>query len=65
MKNKKIKLDDLDALIFDFDGVLTDNKVYLDQKRQRDGCCNRADGMAFIILKKIKKATYIIFYRKK
>ena len=60
MKNKKIKLDDLDALIFDFDGVLTDNKVYLDQKGNEIVCCNRADGMAFIILKKIKKATYII-----
>ena len=30
MKSKKIKLGDLDALIFDFDGVLTDNKVHLD-----------------------------------
>ena len=64
MKNKKIKLDDLDALIFDFDGVLTDNKVYLDQKGNEIVCCNRADGMAFIILKKIKKL-HILFLQKK
>ena len=39
--------------------MLTDNKVYLDQKGNEIVCCNRADGMAFIILKD-KKATYII-----
>ena len=60
MKNKKIKLDDLDALIFDFDGVLTDNKVHLDKNGNEWVSCNRSDGLAFIILEKIKKLTYII-----
>jgi len=60
MKNKKIKLDDLDALIFDFDGVLTDNKVHLDQNGNEWVSCNRSDGLAFIVLEKIKKPTYII-----
>ena len=60
MKSKKIKLDDLDALIFDFDGVLTDNKVHLDQNGNEWVSCNRSDGLAFIVLEKIKKPTYII-----
>ena len=36
MKIKNIKLDDIDLFIFDSDGVLTDNKVYLDQKENRE-----------------------------
>ncbi len=60
MKSKKIKLVDLDALIFDFDGVLTDNKVHLDQNGNEWVSCNRSDGLAFIVLEKIKKPTYII-----
>ena len=60
MKNKKIKLDDLDALIFDFDGVLTDNKVHLDEDGKEWVSCNRSDGLAFIVLEKLKKPTYII-----
>ena len=31
MTIKEIKLNELDALIFDFDGVLTDNGVLLDK----------------------------------
>lgn len=60
MKSKKIKLVDLDALIFDFDGVLTDNKVHLDQNGNEWVSCNRSDGLAFIVLEKLKKPTYII-----
>ena len=60
MKSKKIKLVDLDALIFDFDGVLTDNKVHLDQNGNEWVSCNRSDGLAFMVLEKIKKPTYII-----
>ena len=60
MKSKKIKLDDLEALIFDFDGVLTDNRVHLDQKGNEWVSCNRSDGLAFIVLEKLKKPTYII-----
>lgn len=57
---KKISLKDLDILIFDFDGVLTDNKVYLDENGGEIVSCNRSDGMAFVLLNKIKKKTYII-----
>ena len=60
MKIKNIKIDDLDALIFDFDGVLTDNKVHLDQNGNEWVSCNRSDGLAFDVLRKFKKHTYII-----
>jgi|TARA_B110000261_G_C13005289_1_gene325909 3-deoxy-D-manno-octulosonate 8-phosphate phosphatase (KDO 8-P phosphatase) len=60
MKNKKISINDLDALIFDFDGVLTDNKVHLDQEGNEWVSCNRSDGLAFDVLRKFKKHTYII-----
>jgi YrbI family 3-deoxy-D-manno-octulosonate 8-phosphate phosphatase len=60
MTSKIIKLQDLDIIIFDFDGVLTDNKVHLDQKGNEWVSCNRSDGLAFDILKIIKKPTYII-----
>ena len=60
MKSKKINIDNLDALIFDFDGVLTDNKVHLDQHGNEWVSCNRSDGLAFDVLRKIKKSTYIL-----
>ena len=60
MKNKKLSINDLDALIFDFDGVLTDNKVHLDQDGNEWVSCNRSDGLAFDVLRKFKKHTYII-----
>ena len=60
MRRKNIRLDDVDALIFDFDGVLTDNRVHLDQNGNEWVSCNRSDGLAFIVLEKIKKPTFII-----
>ncbi|MDA7485766.1 hypothetical protein N9A31_00325 [Candidatus Pelagibacter ubique] len=60
MKNKKISINDLDALIFDFDGVLTDNRVHLDQEGNEWASCNRSDGLAFDVLRKFKKHIYII-----
>ena len=36
----KIKL-----LVLDFDGVLTDNKVYVDENGIETVCCSRADGL--------------------
>ena len=60
MKSKNIRLDDIDVLIFDFDGVLTDNKVHIDQNGNEWVSCNRSDGLVFNILAKIKKPTYII-----
>lgn len=40
------------TIIFDFDGVFTDNKVWIDQSGSESICCSRGDGLAFDLLKK-------------
>ena len=57
---KSISIDDIDALIFDFDGVLTDNLVHLNQDGKEWVSCNRSDGLAFDVLRKLNKPTYIV-----
>ena len=44
---KKIKL-----LVLDFDGVLTDNKVLVNEKGEESVFCNRSDGLGIELLKK-------------
>jgi YrbI family 3-deoxy-D-manno-octulosonate 8-phosphate phosphatase len=56
----KISLGDIDAFIFDFDGVLTDNLVQIDEDGNESVICSRADGLAFDVLHKLKKPVYII-----
>ena len=41
-------------LVYDFDGVMTDNKVYLDQNGKESVKVNRADGLAISEIKKLK-----------
>ena len=60
MRNTTISLENIEVLIFDFDGVLTDNKVYLDQDGKELVSCSRADGLAFDVLHKLQKPTYIL-----
>ena len=45
-------LNDIHTIIFDFDGVFTDNKVYLDKTGNEFVKCDRADGLAFDLLRK-------------
>ena len=47
-------------LLFDFDGVLTNNKVYVNEKGEESVVCDRADGLAFRALKKIGIETFIV-----
>ena len=58
--NQIIHFDDIDAFIFDFDGVLTNNIVHLDQDGKESVSCNRGDGLAFDVLRKLKKSSYIL-----
>lgn len=48
-------LEAIHTVVFDFDGVFTDNKVWVDQ----DGCesvrCDRGDGLAFDFIRTYKK----------
>jgi YrbI family 3-deoxy-D-manno-octulosonate 8-phosphate phosphatase len=58
--NQSISIDFIDAFIFDFDGVLTNNHVYLSQDGVESVSCSRADGLAFEALRKINKDIYIL-----
>ena len=48
-----MNINEIDALVFDFDGVLTDNKVLVQQDGTESVLCNRADGLAFDVLRKL------------
>ena len=43
----------LDLIIYDFDGVMTDNKVYVDQNGNEMVQVNRADGLSIAKIKKL------------
>lgn len=60
MERQQIALTAVDALVFDFDGVLTDNRVLVDSNGTEWISCNRADGLAFDVLRKIGIKTFII-----
>lgn len=60
LKNKKILINEIDAIICDFDGVLTNNLVHLDQNGNELVTCSRSDGLAFDVLRKLKIPTYIL-----
>ena len=53
-------LEDIDAFVFDFDGVLTNNLVHLDQDGKESVSCSRADGLAFDVLRKLDKPAFIL-----
>jgi len=41
--------------VFDFDGVFTDNKVWVDQEGREIVCCDRGDGLAFDMVRWYQK----------
>jgi 3-deoxy-D-manno-octulosonate 8-phosphate phosphatase (KDO 8-P phosphatase) len=55
-----MNINNIDAFVFDFDGVLTNNLVYLNQEGMESVACSRADGLAFDVLRKLKKPTFIL-----
>ncbi|MFQ5953469.1 MAG: KdsC family phosphatase [Kiloniellales bacterium] len=50
----------LDAIVFDFDGVLTDNRVVVFQDGREAVFCNRGDGLAFDYLRRVEMPAYIL-----
>jgi len=40
------------TIVFDFDGVFTDNRVYLNQEGVESVCCDRRDGLGIDFLRK-------------
>ena len=60
MKNSNLSLDQIDVLVFDFDGVLTNNNVSISEDGKEFVTCSRGDGIAFDALRKLNIPTYII-----
>jgi 3-deoxy-D-manno-octulosonate 8-phosphate phosphatase (KDO 8-P phosphatase) len=58
--NNSLSINSIDAFVFDFDGVLTNNLVHLGQDGQEWVSCSRADGLAFDTLRKLRKPAYIL-----
>jgi len=56
----RISLKDIEVFIFDFDGVLTNNLVHLNQEGEEFVSCNRSDGLAFDVIRKLNMPAYII-----
>jgi len=50
---QEISLPGIDLIIYDFDGVMTDNKVYVDQDGNETVRVNRADGVGVSEIKKM------------
>lgn len=59
MKIKK-KLRRIKLVVFDFDGVFTDNKVYIDQDGREMVCCWRSDGIGLQKLREMGVKTLVI-----
>lgn len=64
MSSQTIKLDEIDVFIFDFDGVLTDDRVYLDQAGKESVCCNRRDGWPLMSLENCKNLLIFCLLKK-
>jgi len=56
----KFSIDKIDAFVFDFDGVMTNNSVFIDQDGKESVSCSRADGLAFDVLRKLNKPAFIL-----
>lgn len=50
-------LADLHTIVFDFDGVFTDNKVYVTQDGVEFVRCDRSDGLAIDFLRRYRRRT--------
>lgn len=58
--NNKLNIKEIDAFFFDFDGVLTNNLVTINENGIESVTCNRSDGLGFNYLNNISKNVYII-----
>jgi N-acylneuraminate cytidylyltransferase len=50
----------IEAVVFDFDGVFTDNRVIVDQNGREAVVCDRSDGMGLSRLKKIGLSVIVL-----
>ena len=50
-------IEEVHTVVFDFDGVFTDNMVWVDQEGRESVCCDRGDGLAFDLVRAFQKRT--------
>jgi len=62
MINKTAK--NIKMVVFDFDGVFTDNYVYVDQDGREMVRCTRADGIGLSLLRKLGIKLYVLSMEK-
>ena len=64
MSSKDISIKNLHTIIFDFDGVFTDNYVYVDNHGNETVRCSRADSYGINLLKvaKTKREDLLDFF---
>lgn len=55
-----INLSDVGAIVFDFDGVFTDNRVIICEDGKEYVVCNRSDGIGLELIRSIKIPMIII-----
>ena len=60
MKKTAKKLKAIQLLVFDFDGVFTDNRVWVHQDGTEMVACNRSDGLAIKLLEALSLETMIL-----
>ncbi len=60
MKKFQVSPDSIQLIIYDFDGVMTNNKVYVDQNGNEFVQVNRADGLAVSEIKNLRIKQIII-----
>lgn len=53
MHTKKLYVKNLELIVYDFDGVMTDNKVIVDQLGKESVVVNRSDGLAIAEIRKM------------
>ena len=55
-----LQIQQISAFILDFDGVLTNNKVLVDEHSKEYVLCNRSDGLAFDALRALKVQSFLV-----
>jgi YrbI family 3-deoxy-D-manno-octulosonate 8-phosphate phosphatase len=55
-----MNLDDIKLWVFDFDGVMTDNRVWVDENGKESVACNRLDGFGIGLIKKAGKEVMVL-----
>lgn len=53
LEKSKVSCREIDLIIYDFDGVMTNNRVIVDQEGREEVVTNRSDGLAVSLIKKL------------